>query len=486
MTFSTGNYTWHLRYQYDDPKLVTEWAMDRTVDVPDQQARSRLRLVLAVLCAADFLVVLDGLVVAVALPAMQQAPGHFGRISAMGDHCLRAVLRRILLLAGRIGDLYGRRRVLVVGLMLFAAGSLLAGLAWTPLTLFGGRALQGLGAAAMTPTALALLTVAFTDPAARARAFGVWSAVSSAGIPAGALLGGVLTATAGWRWVLLVNVPAALVAAAVTRAVVDESAAAERPPGLDWVGAVLVTAGLAAVIAGFTQAEHAHTAGALLGRVVTPVVLGLMLLSAFVVVERRTSAPLVPLDQLRAPGLLSVNLVGLVLPVGLGTGLFLGTLYLQLVVGLTPLYTGLAYLALALPCIIASPLASRLTLRLGRRATATAGLLLQAAGLLLLARVTATTGNLANVPGALSSSGSAHPRPSCPQQRQPWTAQTATPASRRACSTPASNSAMPWPWQPSQLSPPPGRVTPPAHQHPTRPLVTPRDSCWPPVSPSAP
>jgi MFS family permease len=249
----------------------------------------------------------------------------------------------------------------------------------------------------MTPTALSLLTVAFSDPAARARAYGVWSAVSSAGIPAGALLGGVLTATAGWRWVLLVNVPAALVAAAVTRAVVDESAPAERPPGLDWAGAVLVTAGLAAVIAGITQAEHAHTAGALLGRVLTPVVLGLMLLSAFVVVERRTSAPLVPLDQLRAPGLLSVNLVGLVLPVGLGTGLFLGTLYLQLVVGLNPLYTGLAYLALALPCIIASPLASRLTLRLGRRATATAGLLLQAAGLLLLARVTATTGNLANV-----------------------------------------------------------------------------------------
>jgi EmrB/QacA subfamily drug resistance transporter len=372
--------------------------MDRSVEVSDQQqAGSRLRLVLAVLCAADFLVVLDGLVVAVALPAMQQAlaisVGSLQWVITTYALCFGG----LLLLSGRLGDLYGRRRVLVVGLLLFAAGSLLAGLAWMPLALFGGRALQGIGAAAMTPTALSLLTVAFSDPAARARAYGVWSAVSSAGIPAGALLGGVLTATAGWRWVLLVNVPAALVAAAVTRAVVDESAPAERPPGLDWAGAVLVTAGLAAVIAGITQAEHAHTAGALLGRVLTPVVLGLMLLSAFVVVERRTSAPLVPLDQLRAPGLLSVNLVGLVLPVGLGTGLFLGTLYLQLVVGLNPLYTGLAYLALALPCIIASPLASRLTLRLGRRATATAGLLLQAAGLLLLARVTATTGNLANV-----------------------------------------------------------------------------------------
>jgi MFS family permease len=265
-------------------------------------------------------------VVAVALPAMQQALAISAASLQWVITAYALCFGGFLLLSGRLGDLYGRRRVLVVGLLLFAAGSLLAGLAWMPLVLFGGRALQGLGAAAMTPTALSLLTVAFTDPAARARAFGVWSAVNSAGIPAGALLGGVLTATAGWRWVLLVNVPA-----------------------------------------------------------------------AFVVLERRTPAPLVPFDQLRAPGLLSVNLVGLVLPVGLGTGLFLGTLYLQLVVGLTPLYTGLAYLALALPCIIASPLASRLTLRLGRRATATAGLLLQAAGLLLLARVTATTGNLANV-----------------------------------------------------------------------------------------
>ena len=372
--------------------------MDRTVEVPDQQyARSRLRLVLAVLCAADFLVVLDGLVVAVALPAMQQAlaipAGSLQWVITAYALCFGG----FLLLGGRLGDLYGRRRVLVVGLLLFAAGSLLAGLAWTPLALFGGRAVQGLGAAAMTPTALALLTIAFTDPAARAQAFGVWSAVSSAGIPAGALLGGVLTATVGWRWVLLVNVPAALVAAALTRAVVDESAAAERPRRLDWIGAVLVTAGLAAIIAGITQAEHTHTGGALLGRVVAPVVLGLTLLSVFVVVERQTAAPLVRLEQLRAPGLLSANLVGLVLPVGLGAGLFLGTFYLQQVVGLDPLLTGLAYLALAVPCIIASPLASRLTLRLGRGATATAGLLLQTAGLILLARVTATTGTLANV-----------------------------------------------------------------------------------------
>lgn len=342
---------------------------------------------LAVLCAADFLVVLDGLVVAVALPAMQQAlaipAGSLQWVVTAYLLCFGG----FLLLGGRLGDLYGRRRVLIVGLLLFAAGSLLAGLAWTPLALFAGRALQGLGAAAMAPTALALLTDTFPDPAARDRALGVWSAASSAGIPAGALLGGLLTATVGWRWVLLVNVPAALVAAILTRVVVEESAVRDRARHLEWAGAILATAGLAAVIAGITQAEHTQTLAALLGRVVAPVALGLALLAAFVSVERRTSEPLIPLPQLRAPGLLTANLVGLVLPVGLGVALFMATLYLQRVVGLGPLATGLVYLALALPCIAASPLASRLSGRVGRRTTAAAGLLLQITGLLLLARV---------------------------------------------------------------------------------------------------
>jgi MFS family permease len=359
---------------------------------PPRQAGRRPSAVLAVLCAADFLVVLDGLVVAVALPAMQQA-------LAISAGALQWVVTSyvlcfggFLLLAGRLGDLYGRRRVLLVGLMVFAAGSLLAGLAWNPWALFAGRAVQGLGAAATAPAALALLTTAVQDPAARDRALGVWSAVGSAGIPAGALLGGLLTATAGWRWAFLINVPAALAAAVATRAIVTESRAEGARKRPDWAGAGLVTGGLTLVIAGISQTEHVHTLPAVMVRVAGPLAVGCGLIAGFLLVERRAPAPLVPLEQLRAPGRWPAYVVGLVLPVGLGAALFLATLYLQRVRGLGPLATGTAYLALAVPCIAASPLGSRLATRLGRRTTAVMGLLLQIGGLLVLARISANSG----------------------------------------------------------------------------------------------
>ena len=342
--------------------------------------------VLIVLCAADFLVVLDGLVVAVALPSMQDALGiPAGALQWVTSYLL--CFGGFLLLGGRLGDLYGRRRVLLTGLVVFACGSMVAGLAWSPLVLFTGRAVQGLGAAAMAPTALALLTTAFQVSAERNRALGVWSAVSSAGIPAGSLLGGLLTATVGWRWVFLINVPAALVAAVATRAVVTESRAEDTAKRLDWAGAALVTAGLSLIIAGVSQAGDGHAGVDLAVRAVVPLVLGLTLLGAFVLVERRASTPLIPINQIRAPGQLPANLAGLVLPVGLGAALFLATLYLQHVHGLGPMSTGTVYLALAVPCIIASPLASRLAGRLGRRIPAVTGLLVQIAGLLVLARI---------------------------------------------------------------------------------------------------
>jgi MFS family permease len=171
-----------------------------------KHAAHRLSAVLVVLCAADFLVVLDALVVAVALPDMQEVLTIPAGALQWTVTSYVLCFGGFLLLGGRLGDLYGRRRILITGLLVFAAGSLLAGLAWAPLALFAGRAVQGLGAAAMAPTALALLTTAFTDPTARDRALGAWSAASSAGIPAGALLGGVLTASVGWRWVFLINV----------------------------------------------------------------------------------------------------------------------------------------------------------------------------------------------------------------------------------------------------------------------------------------
>jgi MFS family permease len=273
-----------------------------------KHAAHRLSAVLVVLCAADFLVVLDALVVAVALPDMQEVLTIPAGALQWTVTSYVLCFGGFLLLGGRLGDLYGRRRILITGLLVFAAGSLLAGLAWAPLALFAGRAVQGLGAAAMAPTALALLTTAFTDPTARDRALGAWSAASSAGIPAGALLGGVLTASVGWRWVFLINVFAAVASAVATCAVVAESAT-KGAPDLDWAGAVLVTCGLTLVIAGISQAEHAHAQAAALAGVAAPLVPGVVLLIAFVVVEHRASAPLVPFDRLRAPGQLSANLV---------------------------------------------------------------------------------------------------------------------------------------------------------------------------------
>jgi MFS family permease len=331
-------------------------------------ASGHRRVALAVLSVANSLVVLDGLIVAVALPAIQDALG-------FGPADLQWVVNAYvlcfgggLLVGGRLGDLVGRRRVAVAGLLVFAAGSLLAGLAPSAGWLVAGRALQGTGAAVMDPALLALLITTFPERAERNRALGAWSAAGSLGIPAGALLGGLLTSALGWRWVLLATAPVAL-------------------------------------------------------------------LAAFVVVERRSPAPLVPSSIFRVPGLVAADLAAATLPVGLGALLFVGTLHLQQVLGYTALRTGLAYLALSLPVVAASPAAACLVTRLGRRSVAVAGLLLQAAGLLLLLRIT---------PGVASS-----PR-SCPgsswsaptlQRHPPW-----PPASGPdSWSRPRSACSAPWP-----------------------------------------
>lgn len=340
---------------------------------------------LAALCAADFLVVMDGLIVAVALPTIQR---DLDVSTASLQWLINAYVlcfAGFLILGGRLGDLYGRRRVLLVGLGLFAAGALTAGLAPVTAVLVAGRAVQGLGAALMAPTALALLVANFAKAPARTRALGWWSAAGSIGIPAGALLGGVLTATWGWRWVLLINVPAAVLAAVGTRLAVPESRNPTGRQRLDVAGAVLVTTGLALLIFAIVQTEQLTEEPGTVWSVLTSLGAGMMLLAAFAAVERRTSDPLVPAGILRTSGLLPANLAGATLPVGLGAVLFLATLYLQRVLGYTPLATGLAYLAVALPVITASPAASWLTTRLGRRPVAVFGLLLQTAGLLLLA-----------------------------------------------------------------------------------------------------
>jgi EmrB/QacA subfamily drug resistance transporter len=348
-------------------------------------------VLLAALCAADFLVVADGLIVAVALPAMQDA-------LAIASSELQWVLNAyllcfggFLLLGGRLGDLFGRRRVLVVGLWLFALGAVVGGLAGSAWLLIAGRALQGVGAALMAPCALALLAASFPSGAQRDRALARWSAVGSLGIPAGALLGGVLTAALSWRWVLLINGPLALAAAAATLWAVPESRDERAARRLDVPGALLVTAGVGALIFGIVRSTDDGALGP------GAIIAGLLLLAAFVLTERRSDAPLVPPGTLRAAGRLPAALAGAVLPIGLGAVLFLGTLYLQRVLAFDALETGLAYLALSLPVLAGSPAASRLSARTGRRRAAVLGLLLQAGGLFLLTRADASASFLIDV-----------------------------------------------------------------------------------------
>ena len=255
----------------------------------------------------------------------------------------------------------------------------------------------------------------FPEGRERDRALGVWSAAGSLGIPAGALLGGLLTAALGWRWVLLAAVPVALVAAGLVRLVLDESRDQATPRRLDLPGAVTVTTGLALLILAVTQVERvaggpAGEAGGPAGLAglaglpwaLAPLVAAGVLLAAFVAVERRSQAPLVRFSLLRRPGMLPATLAATALPVGLGAVLFLGTLHLQRVLGFTALETGLAYLFLSVPVVVAGPAASALAGRLGRRPVAAAGLALQAAGLALLAGAGPGDGFLTGVaPGLL-------------------------------------------------------------------------------------
>jgi EmrB/QacA subfamily drug resistance transporter len=344
---------------------------------------------LFVLAAADFLVVLDGLIVSVALPSIQHDLGftQAGLSWVINGYLL--AFGGVLLLGGRLADLAGRRLVFVIGLVVFAAGSLTCGLASAPWVLIAARAGQGLGAALTVPAALAVLTATFAEGRERDRALALWSGVSAAGIPAGALLGGVLTAGPGWRWVFFASVALALLAAAAAFPALAESRDDTAPRQADLAGAATVTAGLTLLILAITQTERRGPG--------SPLVLGLLaaavaLLAGFVAIERRVRHPLADLGILRSRGIAAANLAGLALPIGLGAVLFVGTLYLQQVRGYSALATGLIYLAVAVPVMLGSPIAARLVDRFGRRPVAIAGFLIQGAGLALLVAVPAEGG----------------------------------------------------------------------------------------------
>jgi EmrB/QacA subfamily drug resistance transporter len=344
---------------------------------------------LVVIAVAQLMVALDATIVNIALPTTQAALGFDDGQRAWVVTAYTCTLAGLLLVGGRVADRFGRRRAFLAGLTGFALASALAGLAPSFGALLAGRALQGAFAAVLTPTALSLVAVTFTEPRERARAFGVYGAVASSGAAVGLLLGGVLTEYAGWRWCLFVNVVIAGLALVAGRAVLprDGGYAEAR---VDAVSGVLVTSGLAAVVAGCAQAA-AHGWGST--RVLVPVLAGLVAVAGFLVRQSRMRQPVLPLwilgDRSRAGAYLAVavSVVG-------SFGMFLMlTYHFQVVLGYRPVHAGLAFLPLSL-AVSASAygLGSRLLPHVAPRWLVAPGLALGAAGLGLLATLGAGSG----------------------------------------------------------------------------------------------
>src|ERR1700741_2947322 len=338
--------------------------------------------ILGVVGLAQLMVVLDATIVNIALPSAQRELGFSNADRQWVVTAYALAFGGLLLLGGRLSDLVGRRRMLIIGLVGFAAASALGGAATSFAVLVIGRGAQGAFGAVLAPAALSPLTVTFTDPAERGRAFGVYGAIAGAGGAVGLLLGGVLTEYLSWRWCLYVNVVLALVAVAgAVRLLANQPR--DTKVHLDPAGTILVVAGLVGVVYGLSEAETkgwgAPTTIALLAA-------GVVLLAAFVLVERRVPHPLLPLrivlNRFRGGSYLAIGLSAIGL---FGVFLFL-TYYLQLILHYSPVTTGLAFLPMIAALIATSTAVSAVLLpRVGPRILIPAGMLVAAAGLVILA-----------------------------------------------------------------------------------------------------
>jgi EmrB/QacA subfamily drug resistance transporter len=341
------------------------------------EGNNRKWLALAALAVAQFMVFLDETVVNVALPSIKVDLGFSEATLAWVVSVYIVVFGGLVLLGGRAADLFGRRRVFLAGTAVFGAASLLDGLAGSQSMLLAARALQGVGAALATPAALALVTALFPAGAERVKALGLWSALSGLGFAIGILLGGAITDFASWRWVFLINVPVAMAAIVVVPRLVDESRAAVASRGFDLAGAVAVTVGMTTLVYAAVKAPdygwRSLETHALVGA-------AMVLLGAFAIIERRSSAPLIPPGFLGRREALVPNLVQLLLGVSALSTLFLLSLYVQQVLGYTPLQAGLAYLPLAAGVATATALANKIVPRVGPRVLALAGLAIAAVG----------------------------------------------------------------------------------------------------------
>jgi EmrB/QacA subfamily drug resistance transporter len=353
-------------------------------------------IALAVIAASQLMVVLDATIVNIALPHIREALNFSTTSLSWVLNAYTLTFGGFLLLGGRAGDILGRRRVFIAGILLFSVASLLGGMATSSGWLLAARALQGVGAAIASPTALALITTNFAEGPARNRAFGVFAAVSGSGAAIGLLAGGMLTSWLSWRWVLFVNVPIGILLAMLAPLYITES---ERQPGrFDISGAATSTAGMAALVYGFIRSAQEGWSDAW---TIASFAAAAVLLASFYLIERRTRQPITPLHLFRDRDRTGSYVIMLALAAALFGMFFFLTLFVQDVLGYSPLKAGFAFLPVTVALIFTAQVAARTLPRLGPKPLMTAGAVLAVIGLAWVSQISVSSGYVDGILGPM-------------------------------------------------------------------------------------
>ena len=348
---------------------------------------------LIVIAIAQLMVVLDASIVNIALPSMQQDLGMTDANRQWVITAYTLAFGGLLLLGGRIADYQGRKRMFIIGLIGFAGASFLGGLATTQAMLFGARALQGVFAALLAPAALSLISVTFTESKERARAFGVFGAISGGGAAIGLVAGGLLTEYANWHWTLLVNTPVAIIAVLLAIPFVRESRATGNT-SYDIPGAITATLGLVSIVYGITKAGSVGWGAT---STLTFLGIGVALLIVFIVIESKTSHPLLPLRILTNRNRGGAYLASFFIGVGLFAMFLFLTFFFQGVLGYSPLKSGLLFLPFSAGVVVSAGIASQLMPRVGPRWVTTGGFALAVVGMLMLLRLTPSSAYVGDI-----------------------------------------------------------------------------------------
>jgi EmrB/QacA subfamily drug resistance transporter len=357
-----------------------------SLTIPAASRRHR-RLALWLLCAASLMIILDGTIVTVALPSIQRGLGFSAANLSWVMNAYLIAFGSLLLLAGRLGDLIGRKRMFLSGLATFTAASLLCGLSTSPAMLIAARFAQGIGGAMASAVSLGMIVTLFPEPPEQARAIGAFSFTGAAGASIGLVLGGVLTQAAGWQPIFIVNVPIGILAGLAALRLLDADRGTGLAGGADWLGAFLVTAGLMAAVYAIAETTRYGWGSA---RTLLPGVLAVALLAAFATRQAKARTPLLPPRIFSARNVTGANLSQLLVIAGAFGFQVIITLYMQRVLGYGPAASGLGLLPVAAVIgMVSLGLSARIAARVGQRAMLLAGLVLIAAALALLTRVPA-------------------------------------------------------------------------------------------------